>query len=371
MKIIIVVLAIILLLYLRNKVASYIEKLVFTCNNVKTAIKYRNYLKWIGIIWTLIFITLIVILLLVINSNISYWTDGRGKPVLVVLLGSLFYKKGYKLLAGNVSSYTVAKYLKQKKHFVLFLRGFEDDDYNVSLPKDYDFLSFTKFNENSFAYVAEPYFDICAIGMTKEAYAPFGGDRIYVDDDTWKEDVKLLMNKASFILILMNDRDSCIWEIAQCKDKLEKTIFFVSDLNKYNCIRERLIGVIEFPEIKNSDEALSCYIEFGKGKEDKLVGHVIRMEHNEEEYKLLIEYLVELKGVHKKPSPWIKVIKWFGLIFVTIVFLSLLISLYDAFMSFLNINSIFLQILVVVILSLLGWVMYMLVKVSVIQWRKD
>ena len=371
METIIVVLTIILLVFLRDKVVKHIGKLISLCNSAEMAVKYRRNLKLFGVVWTGLFIANLAALLYTINSDISYWTDGYGKPVFVLLVSTLLYKQGYKLLIGNVSSYTITKYLKKKKHYVLLLRGFEDDDYDVSMPKDYESPSFTKFNENSFSYVAEPYFNICAVGMTKEVYAPFGGDRIYVDDETWKEDVELLMDKASFILVLMNNRDSCIWEIVQCKDKLEKTIFFVTDLYKYNSIRFKINGIIDFPDIKESDETQSYYIEFRRDKDNKIAASVIHMEHSEEEYKLFIEYLIAIKGVYKKPSPWIKVIKWLGLLFITIALSPLLISSYDAFMSFLNIDSVFLQILVVGVLLLFGWVIYMLVKVSIIQRRSN
>lgn len=63
---------------------------------------------------------------------------------------------------------------------------------------------------------------VYAVGMTKETYSPVGADRVYLDDSTWKDDVRELMIAAEKIVILVNDKENCIWEIEQTYNLKEK-----------------------------------------------------------------------------------------------------------------------------------------------------
>lgn len=85
--------------------------------------------------------------------------------------------------------------------------------------------------------------------MTKEADSPIGAKRIYVDDSSWKEDVKELIEKSETIFILVRDRESCIWEIETAIAHLKKVKFIIDDIDKYNNVRETLKNKIDLPEI--------------------------------------------------------------------------------------------------------------------------
>ena len=96
--------------------------------------------------------------------------------------------------------------------------------------------------------------------MTKELEQPSGAKRLYLNDSTWREDVKELMEKSIAIIILMNDKESCVWEIEQSATMLEKTYFFIDTFEKYCNIKEKTQAILNFPELNES--ALPLLIHF-------------------------------------------------------------------------------------------------------------
>ena len=115
--------------------------------------------------------------------------------------------------------------------------------------------------------------NVVAVGMTKEISSPEGGaQRVYLNDDTWQKDVKLMMEKAYKIVILVNDRDSCIWEIEQSAEMQDKTVYIVDDLMKFNNVRNILNSPNYLPEIVGRTEANQAYcIGRNKGKVELMI----------------------------------------------------------------------------------------------------
>lgn len=167
----------------------------------------------------------------------------------------------------NISYMSLEKALKTKNGFILFLRGFEYDDYT-----DEYYLkrknSFANFSEYHFVEAMNRYKCTYAVGMTKELEQPSGAKRVYLDDSTWHEGVVELMAKSKSIIILMNDKDSCIWEIEQSSNILDKTYFLVESPLKYENIKKRTKNIISFPELDY--DKLPVLIHFEKDKIVKL-----------------------------------------------------------------------------------------------------
>ena len=155
---------------------------------------------------------------------------------------------GFKNLLGNISTLTKVAFLSENKDFVLFLRGFIDDDYSDIAEinqKDFD-----KFSEYGFMSLLESKnISACAIGMTKEADSPIGAKRIYVDDISWKQDVEELINKSKSIYILIRNRESCIWEIEKSLKYFNKITLIVDDIAEYNNVRRKFEDIIELPSV--------------------------------------------------------------------------------------------------------------------------
>ena len=163
-------------------------------------------------------------------------------------------------LYGNISYHTPEDFLSSTKDFFLYLRGFDAD-----IPFGEENKNNILFSESMFVEVVDYALGVpcCALGMTKEVDSPIGATRIYVEDDDWKDNVSKLMIKANRLFILVNNRNSCVWEIEQSVDLLYKTIFIVDDYEKYIAIRNRFINEIKMPIISDSTK-IPFFFENGK-----------------------------------------------------------------------------------------------------------
>ena len=178
-----------------------------------------------------------------------------------LVLGFLYLKatKKYLKIQGRVSTVSASKFLSENERFVLFLRGFESDYYSHKGIGDADFSE-----ENLLGVVKKGLgIPMCAIGMTKEADCPIGCKRIYANDETWKDSVIALMQKAERIVYLVNDRDNCVWEIEQARGVMDKCSFIVDEWEKYEHVQKALDGVLDLPVLtpaRKAELAGSFYI---------------------------------------------------------------------------------------------------------------
>ena len=223
-----------------------IEKKIREAKTAEEAIEQRKRLKRFRSTFFIIYLIVYIVFSLWINFSVGEQdTNAVATSIKGLALGAVYMyqylkqQKKYKVLMGNVSTFGKDDYLEQNEHFALFLRGFEEDDYSKEndLAKIKDLQ---KFSEYKFMNILQMRISACAIGMTKETDSPYGAKRVYVNDASWKQDVKELMEKADEIYILVNDRVSCIWEIEQSATMLNKTIFIIDDITKYENVRNKL-----------------------------------------------------------------------------------------------------------------------------------
>ena len=196
---------------------------------------------------------------------------------------------------GNISTFSKHDFLEQYNQYCLFLRGFEQDDYGhdpVLLEKTYE-----SFSEYEFTSLVMQSIPICAVGMTKEVDSPRGATRVYLNDDTWQNDVLDLMEKSQTIYILINDRESCIWEIEQSIKMLTKTVYIIDNIQKYENVRQQLAHKISFPPISN-DKILDKNILVMSYLNEKF--HINAYKNNIEGYSLALG--TESKEIKKKKN---------------------------------------------------------------------
>lgn len=225
------------------------------------AIKIRKKLKRNRIIILVLMLILYAIYEVVTSIAITNFDDPqnigdliRNLGVIGVLMyGYLIKQNGAIKAVGNISTYSKHDFLEQHKKYCLFLRGFEQDNYKhdpVVSEKTYD-----SFSEYEFTSLVMQNIPICAVGMTKEVNSPRGATRVYLNDDSWQNDVLELMEKSQVIYILVNDRKSCIWEIEQSFKMLEKTVYIIDDIQKYENMRQQFTHKISFPKIPNHQKS--------------------------------------------------------------------------------------------------------------------
>lgn len=122
--------------------------------------------------------------------------------------------------------------------FILYLRGFSVDSYEGIKPLQKR-MSFDSFSEYHFISILKKYLPVYSVGMTKELSAPLGATRIYLNDIEWEKDVHDLIERAELVVVLVNDSDSCLWEIENCVN-LTKTILIVDNQEKLLAVRGHL-----------------------------------------------------------------------------------------------------------------------------------
>ena len=167
------------------------------------------------------------------------------------------FQKKWKRIKGNISTSDLESFNYVNTEYSLFLRGFDNDDYRkideLENPKaeKYDRLSEYWF----FKLLSKKYkLPIVSVGMTKELDSPLGTKRIYLDDTEWRAGVKTLMENADKIIILVNNRESCIWEIAQTVNFQNKTIYIADNEEKYNIAKEKVSEVLDLPPLQLTND---------------------------------------------------------------------------------------------------------------------
>ena len=192
------------------------------------------------------FIFIFLIIAIVFSGKLQVFINSL--IIIVVLATTIIFDYRKTDIYGNISSQTPAEFLADSKEFYLYLRGFD-----VDIPYGEKTKNNQSFNESMFVEVVDYALGTtcCALGMTKEVDSPIGATRVYVNDDDWQNSVLELMKKANRIFILINDRKSCLWEIEQSIELLNKTVFIVDDYEKYNAVRNRFIDKINMPVLSD------------------------------------------------------------------------------------------------------------------------
>lgn len=241
-----------------------IKKIAFA-QNTQEAIMGRR--KLLALRWGLIILSfgLYLLFMFAISDFDDYHTYQQimWSICAIIVIGVQQY--GFKNLLGNISTLTKTAFLSENKDFVIFLRGFIDDDYSdIAALKKKDF---EKFSEYGFMSLLEHQnISACAIGMTKESDSPIGAKRIYVDDISWQKDVGDLIAKSKSIYILVRNRESCIWEIKTSLKYFKKVTFIVDDITQYNLVRAQIQDAIELPIISAPPMGAIVVLTYGIGK---------------------------------------------------------------------------------------------------------
>lgn len=206
-----------------------------------------------------------------------------------------------------ISNQTKDSYLSEYDDFILYLRAFHNDKYNddnlsglmtpslfhESAPDDR--YIFDCFNEQFFVDEMEQFLPSCAVGMSSEIESPRGASRIYVDNTSWHEDVFEIMGQATWIFVLLEDRESCLWEFEQSLTMREKTIYIVDDKEMYSRIKEKNPS-LSLPGIPECYWGLQHF--FFRWIEDKYV--MLPFENTISDYRWLAKYLFGVQAESDK-----------------------------------------------------------------------
>lgn len=186
----------------------------------------------------------------------------------------------------NFPAYAIRPTQIKDKHFVLYLRGFSRDNYSETTEDLQKTDKSDSFSEGRFIHLLKQYLPVYAVGMTKELEAPHGANRVYLNDSDWEQEVETLMNRATIIVILLNESDSCIWEIRQARKYKDKIVYICDNQDKLVNVRQKLNALREggIPiGVKNNT---ATYID-GKGS-----SVTIQISHTDKDYSKFIHSLM-------------------------------------------------------------------------------
>lgn len=213
----------------KYKIVRYLSLLIFFVINFIASFIVQTYkadnINWVSIIMSTITTTLLA----------------------YVLAGGIYSHKEF----NPISFLTVKDFEKLGGKYSLFLRGFNVDNY--SSKQDVSIIKGHQFSEYTLARLMAKGSPLFAVGMTKELTSPEGAKRIYLSDDAWKDDVHELMQHAAAIYILVNGKESCVWEIEQSMALLEKTCFIVDDLAQYEIVKMKIGDKYCLPNLLSID----------------------------------------------------------------------------------------------------------------------
>ena len=200
--------------------------------NADSSCRIRQSYAFARILLIIIYATCLVFMLFNGNWKVS------GICISTLLTWSAFQKKNNFPVYGRRPD-------DIKGAFVLYLRGFCQDNHDEN-PWDKK-KSITGFSEGRFFYFMNQYLPCYAVGMPKELSAPHGARRIYVNEDTWYEEVVNLMQRASLIVILINSSNSCLKELISSKKYNKKVVYIADNTEQLQVARRKLSENFQFP----------------------------------------------------------------------------------------------------------------------------
>lgn len=241
--------------FIKKKASRHIEE----SNSADEACSYRNKFFIQRLIIAIVFggIALFIIF---------FGSNAEVNSIMVgLLLAWTSYQNKHSLPISGKRPHDITK-----SKFVLYLRGFAYDNYSLGLMDlSRKRKNLNNFSEAHFINVLKQYMPVYAVGMTKELNAPIGAERIYLNDTEWEQEVLDLMNKASLIVILLNDSPSCIWEIRESNLFKNKVVFISHNKEKLANIRQELNKYHVYPlPIGLKDRTISYII--GDNKETQI-----------------------------------------------------------------------------------------------------
>lgn len=244
-----------------------LERKLNTVHSVYEANKWRRKIRIVRIV-LFFFIAPIILLtasaVLAEMNPIEFFIDifrhDPVFPIIFIIVLGIYINSMWRIIR-RVSPLSIEDVLKKNK-YGLYLRAFGEDwksayfessNRQRKVPK----LTFPEFIESAFI---GSFKDMIAVGIPNEVDSCCGAHRVYLDEDSWREGVIQLIANAQFIVVLISNKDSCIWELSQLRNSLEKTLFIVNDMSVYETVRCEVEKQIPLPKLDEKLSQKNCCI---------------------------------------------------------------------------------------------------------------
>lgn len=215
----------------------------------RKAVRYRRLYNIFRLLFIILFVGICVIYFRIFGDVLLSMDTKMAAWVLLSIFGLIFVT----LASLRLPVSTCTKDEIKDKEFVIYLRGFVNDNYDIS-GDTHKFLSYFSmrniinptskketrpedlpFSEEKLAKAFGKKMQVYCVGQPKDVYSPHGCKRVYLDHASWKEDVVELIKRAKYVFIHLHNTANCQWEVIECATQVpEKTIFLVEDLLSYD-----------------------------------------------------------------------------------------------------------------------------------------
>ncbi len=134
--------------------------------------------------------------------------------VCIAFIMGYAFKKHKKYKRKNLEIIHFEDIMHSEEPFILFLRAFDDDSRGRATPVSLFTLNVQQLAsfEEEISSEVKPH-KFIAVGKPQEEFPELGAFRMYVDHDSWKDQVFQLIKKAHLIIIKPSFSEGLNWEI--------------------------------------------------------------------------------------------------------------------------------------------------------------
>lgn len=197
-----------------------------------SAVMVRARIKWIRIVLNIVYHILVILItgwsavfLFIYGNSVFFGIMNAFLPASICLASvvSLFFNK-----SSNISLLEATDVVKQKSPYALYLRAFKSD------------LSRRNFNEEDLVQkLLQQKVVTYAVGLPEEVDAFPGAKRVYINDNTWQEEVRLMINGATYVFLRVCNTDPCLWELEQALSHSNNLYIIIENAKEYETVREK------------------------------------------------------------------------------------------------------------------------------------
>lgn len=126
---------------------------------------------------------------------------------------------------GNISTIETSDVLDLNIPYALYLRAFEADAKRIRFKEEELVQSLL---DNNIVTIA--------VGLPEEVDASPGAMRVYISNDKWQEEVKLLMERASYLFLRICNTEPCLWELEQALSLPNELYIIIDDVDDYKAV---------------------------------------------------------------------------------------------------------------------------------------
>lgn len=133
---------------------------------------------------------------------------------------------------GNISVLETSDVINCSTPYALYLRSFASDQ-RRRVFKEEDIVQ-TLLDKQVVTF---------AVGLPEEVDASPGAQRVYVNNDTWKEEVSMMMNHATYLFLRICDTEPCLWEVLQAMSLNKELYIIIDNVEEYSTICNKCEGL--------------------------------------------------------------------------------------------------------------------------------